>query len=146
MRNLITISYSVLLGNVTHLLLDGISHRGQWPARIIFPNLNVSLLGMTRSIENWVWILLSVVGAFIVWAVMIKHFPARDFIDIRKANLLLGVSLTMIVLGLLWAFYVERILQAGIISRAIANLLFISFSVWRMIQWRLLQRQITVHI
>jgi hypothetical protein len=66
---------SCLLGFGTHLLWDGLSHHGWWPARLIYPDITLSLLGVTGRPELFVWWGSTFLGAVVVLICLRRGYP-----------------------------------------------------------------------
>ncbi|MBN2011790.1 DUF4184 family protein [candidate division KSB1 bacterium] len=132
-REIIVISYSVLIGTMTHLLLDGLSHDDMWLSRHIYPKVGIHMFERYYSIETGVWIIFTIAGALIVWRYLAVRFPSQVFIKFRELMPFVIVGAVAIITGTLWAFFLDHSMFLKIaISRSVAIALFISFSMWRL--------------
>ncbi len=68
-----------LLGTGTHLLWDGLTHDGLWPACVLYPDVTFNLFGKVTELDRALWWLSTVGGAVIVFAWTLIRFkgPVR---------------------------------------------------------------------
>lgn len=69
------IAAAIVLGAATHQLWDGFTHAWMWPARVLYPGVNISLLGHPFLLSKVLQQLSSLVGAAIVILYVLRMAP-----------------------------------------------------------------------
>lgn len=104
-RGWIAAASAVLLGALTHILWDGLTHRLRWPARELYGDVRIQLGFMDMPLPNFLQLASSVVGTAIVLGYLARQYPrlapAEGGTPGQLASLL-APTLASAVLGLWW--------------------------------------------
>ena len=65
---------SIAIGAATHVMWDGFTHRGQWPASVLYANVMVDFTGESMSMPAFLQWASSFVGTAIVATWMLLHY------------------------------------------------------------------------
>jgi hypothetical protein len=66
---------ALVLGAATHLLWDGFTHRGMWPAEALYPHVRVPLGGRELPLTRVLQHASSLVGSLVVLGYMARRYP-----------------------------------------------------------------------
>jgi hypothetical protein len=108
---------AVLLGAVTHVLWDGFTHGWMWPARVLYPGVQLSLGGHAVRVTKLLQHGSSLLGSVLVLAVLARRYPrlercpgppARAFAPLVLWTLIFGLA------GLLVSYWRRPLRLAGL--------------------------------
>lgn len=81
---------ALVLGAMSHLLWDGLTHAGWWPARAIYGDVTLWIAGRPHHMTGLLWQASSLLGSLLVVVYLLGTFPAQ--VSPRGGQLFLAVG------------------------------------------------------
>lgn len=112
LRDFARVVLSALIGSFSHMVLDGFTHHHMWPARALYPDASLTLLGHAMPLALLFQYVASIIGAWVglYWAFRMlqsrafRRWSATDApTDERRSGLWL-IALVSLLLGVIAAF------------------------------------------